>query len=87
MSRFGFFTEYDGQQTCPIDEKHPNSLIEAADLITSTRLFAKKRGFKVTSCDTLSEDSCRVFYNKKALFGKSKEYIYYVREIPDSGSD
>ena len=86
MSQFGFFIEYDGQHTCPIDEKHPNSTIEAADIFTSTRLFAKKYGYKVASCDSLSEDSCRVFYNKKPLFGKSKEYIYYVREVQHSGS-
>ena len=84
MNKYLFYCEFDGRKTLSNPYAHPTDTIHSDGISSAIKKFSKKNKLKQTGYDTLKENEYRVFFNKRVMFGESRELIYYVQTgVPD----
>lgn len=82
MATFAFQLEFDGRRTFSVGREQGKTqmIINGDNVQLAIQEFGKKRHLKFKNLDFLTSTSYRAFFNEKALFKKSKEFVYYIEE-------
>ncbi|RYL89277.1 hypothetical protein ABNN70_07195 [Sporolactobacillus sp. Y61] len=86
MNKYGFYAEFDGKQSLPVEISRPEETMISETMLSSIKAFARKKGTEVIGVDELKDGAMRAYFRKKKWFHKNPEIIYYVSEITDRDS-
>ncbi|WP_100487033.1 hypothetical protein [Sporolactobacillus pectinivorans] len=78
MNQYAVFEEFNGVTSLPVDTHRPSAVMTAETMMSAIRSFADKNKLKLISFDELEGGSMRAFYQRKKLFHRSEELVYYV---------
>ncbi|MCQ2009532.1 hypothetical protein NOM01_05905 [Sporolactobacillus sp. STSJ-5] len=81
MNTYQFYMEYDGRKTVSHGYDVPVETMVADSIDQAARHFAEKNKVKEVKRDQLAEKDYRIFFEKKSLFGKLQELVYFVRSL------
>lgn len=78
MNRYAMFEEFNGKIALPVDSDRPTSVIVAETMMSAIQSFADKNKMNLVSFDELEGGSMRAYYQRKKLFQRSDDIIYYI---------